>query len=153
MDGAVRDVDFGVYDFGTVRSLNDYEKYSGISFKKRSIQQYTLDKKLPPNPVLPDDLYEKSFVTIYKHCIDVPYSSVPEKDYDFWAVAFHKDGDGDTTLYRKDADTQEIERLMRDPDGYCKIWRSFETSHQPTYWVVWPFSKSKGWCERITGTL
>jgi hypothetical protein len=23
----------------------------------------------------------------------------------------------------------------------------------PTYWVVWPHSESKGWCDRITGRL
>lgn len=153
MDGEIRDVDFGVYDFGKVRTLEDYEKYSGVSFKRRSVQQYTLDKKSPPNPILSDEEYEKSFVRMFKHCIDLGYHSVPETDYDFWVVAFHRDGEGDTTLYRKDADKMEIKRLMNDPDKYCKIWREFETSHKPTYWVVWPHSESKGWCERITGNL
>jgi len=153
MDGEKRDVKFGPYDFGKIRSLDDYEKYSGLSFKKRSVQQYTLDKKLPPNPVLSDKEYKKSFVKFFKHCIDVGYDKVPEKDYEFWAVAFHRDGEGDTTLYRKDADVNEIKTLMNDPDKYCKIWREFETTYQPKYWVVWPYSKSKGWCERITGNL
>lgn len=153
MDGEVRDVDFGVYDFGTVRSLEDYERYSGISFGRRSVQQYTLDKLYPPNPVLSDDEYEKSFVRMFKHCIDIGYDRVPEKDYEFWAVAFHREGEGDTTLYRKDADKEEINRLFNDPDKYCKIWREFITSHKPSYWVVWPYSTSKGWCERLTGNL
>lgn len=153
MDGELKDIEIGVYDFGKVRSLEDYEQYSGLSFKKRSVQQYTLDKKLPPNPALDSVDYEKSFVRIFKHCIDVGYDKVPEKDYDFWVVAFHRDGEGDTTIFRKDADKNEIARLMSDPDKYCKIWREFETSYQPKYWVVWPFSSSKGWCERITGNL
>ena len=38
------------YGFGNIRSLYDYEKYAGICFKSRNIQQYTLDNKLPPNP-------------------------------------------------------------------------------------------------------
>jgi hypothetical protein len=42
---------------------------------------------------------------------------------------------------------------MNDPDGYCKVWREFETSKKPKYWVVWPYSVSKGWCERISGNL
>ena len=37
-----RTQEFGPYDFGKVRSLNDYEKYAGVSFKKRTVQQYTL---------------------------------------------------------------------------------------------------------------
>jgi hypothetical protein len=90
-------------------------------------------------------------LSIFKHCIDLGYDRVPEKDYDFWVVAFH-DKD-DNTLYRKDADKDEINSLFNDPDGYCKVWREFQTKEKPAYWVVWPHSKSKDWCERITGTL
>ncbi len=150
--------EFGVYDFGPVRTLEQYEKYAGISFKRRAVQQYTLDKKLPPNPPLSEEEYENSFVKKFKHCIDVGYDQVPEKDYDFWCVAFHRepytdDPNEDTTLYRKDADKVEIESFFRDPDHYCKIWREFETSIPPKYWVVWPHSVSKGWCQRLTGEL
>ena len=151
-----RTEEFGQYGFGVVRSLKDYERYAGISFEKRSVQQYTLDKKFAPNPVLSDEEYEKSWVRIFKHCIDLGFNRVPEKDYDFWVVAFHRQdtSDGsDGTLFRKDADKDEINRMMTDTDKYCKIWREFETSHQPKYWVVWPHSISKGWCERITGDL
>jgi hypothetical protein len=151
MDGETRDMDFGSYDFGKVRSLEDYERYSGVSFRRRSVQQYTIDKKTPPNPILTDKEYEKSFVHVFKHCIDIGYTQVPEKDYDFWCIAFHNKEN--ETLYRKDADKEEINRMMTDPDKYCKIWREFETSHKPAYWVVWPHSESKGWCERITGNL
>lgn len=42
---------------------------------------------------------------------------------------------------------------LNDPDGYCKVWREFQTEHKPKYWVVWPHSVSKDWCERITGNL
>ena len=155
MDGEVKDIDFGPYDFGKVRSLEDYERYAGISFKRRSVQQYTLDKKIPPNPLLYGDEYEKSFVKMFKHCVDVGYDLVPEKDYDFWAVAFHREGppNDETTLFRKDADKNEINGFFQDPDHYCKIWRQFETSIKPAYWVVWPHSESKGWCQRLTGNI
>jgi hypothetical protein len=88
---------------------------------------------------------------VFKHCIDIGFSQVPEKDYDFWVVAFH--GENDETLHRKDADKDEINRMMNDPDGYCKVWREFQTEHKPKYWVVWPHSISKDWCDRITGNL
>lgn len=153
-----RTQELGKYDFGPVRTLADYEKYSGISFQKRAVQQYTKDNKYPPNPVVSDEEYEKSWVRTFRHCIDVGYHLVPEKDYDFWVVAFHHnnrtdDPSEDTTMFRKDADVHEINSMMHDPDGYCKIWRDFETSYDPDYWVVWPHSTSKGWCERITGQI
>lgn len=154
MDGETQDIDFGPYGFGTVRTLRDYEKYSGLSFKKRAIQKRVLEHKAPPDPLtssLSDEDFDKSLLSIFKHCIDIQYGQVPEEDYDFWAVAF-KDKDG-KDLYRKDADTEEITRMKNDPDGYCKVWREFQTDIRPTSWIVWPHSISKGWAEPITGYL
>ena len=152
MDGEVKDVDFGVYDFGTKRTLAEYEAYSGLSFKKRGVQQYTLENNLAPNPVIEDfDEYQKSFSQIFKHCIDINYSQVPHDDYTFWAVAF-EDEDG-VEIYRKDADVNEIRMMKNDPDGYCKVWRSFDTVKKPHKWVVWAHSEKHGWGERLTGVL
>jgi hypothetical protein len=153
MDGEVNDINFGKYGFGTERTLRDYEIYSGIRFQKRAVQQYTLDKQYPPNPTIynSEEEWENSFASIFKHCIDINFSQVPEQDYEYWVVAFHNEKD--ETIFRKDADKNEIANMMRDPDGYCKVWRDFQTTHKPKYWVVWPFSTSKGWCERITGNL
>jgi hypothetical protein len=153
MDGETQEGHDGPYGFGKERTLKDYERYSGLLFAKRSIQQYTIDKKYPPNPYNYDNEEDwiNSFSSIFKHCIDVGYGSVPETDYDFWVVAFHDENN--ETIYRKDADTNEINMMKNDPDGYCKVWREFQTTIKPKYWVVWPHSMSKGWCERITGNL
>lgn len=153
MDGEKKDIDFGVYDFGKIRSLADYEKYSGLCFKKRAVQRHTLDNLYAPNPnsTLTPEEYEKSFLKIFKHCIDVGYDKVPEKDYDFWCVAF-KDKSG-KDIYRKDADTDEINRMFNDPDKYCKVWREFNAEETPHSWIVWPHSLSKGWAEPIVGYL
>ena len=152
MDGEKQDIDFGIYGFGPVRVLKDYEKYAGISFKKRAIQKHTLDHQLPPNPTYSsEEEFEQSFLSVFKHCIDIQYADVPENDYEFWVVAFH--GSNDETLYRRDADKNEIHTMKNDPDNYCKVWREFECEEKPKYWVVWPYSTSKGWCNRISGNL
>jgi len=152
MDGE-ENMNHGKYGFGKVRSLRDYEKYSGLLFSKRAVQQYTLDKGYPPNPnnFNSEEEWLKSFTSVFKHCIDIGFTQVPEKDYDFWVVAFHNELD--ETIYRQDADKGEVDRMLRDPDGYCKVWREFLTDSKPKYWVVWPHSESKGWCDRITGNL
>jgi len=143
---------FKGYDFGTERTLADYEAYSGVKFRTRSVQQYTLDNNIAPNPVIENkDEYEKSFLKIFKHCIDLQYNQVPETDYDFWCVAFENDK-GDT-IYRQDADANEIRSKYNDPDGYIKVWRTFHIESKPVKWVVWPHSISKGWCDRIEGGL
>jgi hypothetical protein len=152
MDGE-EEMDHGKYGFGKVRSLREYEKYSGLLFSKRAVQQYTVDKGYPPNPYNfeSEEEWLKSFTSLFKHCIDIGFHQVPEKDYDFWVVAFHDEKD--ETIFRQDADRNEIQRMMNDPDGYCKVWRQFNTDKKPKYWVVWPHSESKDWCERITGNL
>jgi hypothetical protein len=152
MDGEEM-VDLGQFGFGPVRTLRDYEKYSGLLFSKRAVQKYTLDKEYPPNPnnYETEEDWINSFTKQFKHCIDVAYDQVPERDYDFWVVAFHDHKD--ETIYRKDADKHEIQGFFRDPDGYCKVWRTFNAEEKPSYWVVWPHSESKGWGERMTGNL
>jgi glycosyltransferase involved in cell wall biosynthesis len=152
VDGETFEGDYSEW-FGTERTVRDYEKYAGLIFESRGIQQETIDKKYPPNTYnySSEEEWMSSFASIFKHCIDIGYSQVPENDYDFWAVAFHDEND--ETIYRKDADKQEIQRMKNDPDGYCKVWREFQTTKKPKYWVVWPHSESKGWGERLTGNL
>jgi hypothetical protein len=153
MDGLINDIDFGKYGFGTVRSLRDYEKYAGMEFSSRSITQDVVDHKPPKleNIQLSEDEFQNSLLHIFKHCIDIGYYQVPEDDYDFWAVAF-KDENGQD-MYRQDADAEEIKTMKNDPDGYCKIWRSFETLKRPSSWLVWPHSISKGWADPIVGMV
>jgi hypothetical protein len=153
MDGEKQDIDFGKYGFGKVRTLKDYEKYSGLSFSKRAIQQDVKDNKPPSekNQSLSDEEFNNSLLSIFKHCIDISYGQVPENDYDFWAVIFKDENDED--IFRQDAIPDEIHRMKNDPDGYCKVWREFQTQITPKKWIVWPHSISKGWCEMITGYL
>ena len=153
MDGEKQDVDFGVYGFGTERTLSDYEKFAGLDFSKRAITEDVTKNRLPKfeNMKLTDEEFDAMLTSVFKHCIDVGFHQVPEKDYDFWVVAFKNEKGED--MYRQDADKAEVHRMLNDPDGYCKVWRSFETITPPKSWIVWPHSESKGWCEAITGTL
>lgn len=144
--------EFGIYGLGKRRSLEDYERYAGISFKRRAVQQETLDRKLPPNPSYENEEdYQKSFIGVFKDCINLHFDSVPLDDYDFWAVAF-EDENG-IELHRQDADEKEIKKMKTDPDKFCRLWRSFFTDVRPYRWIVWPHSKSKDWQERMTGTF
>lgn len=160
MDGESYDsVEWGKYGFGPHRTLKDYEKYAGLNFKKRAVQKETLDKVYPPNSwhkYPTEEAWLSSFMCIFRHCIDIQPFQIPETDYEFWCVAFEKE-DG-TLIHRKDAHKEEIDSIISDglnPNGdkYMKLWREFNTEEKPHHWVVWPYSKSKGWCERLVGNL
>jgi glycosyltransferase involved in cell wall biosynthesis len=152
MDNETQNIDFGNYGFGTVRTLDDYEKYAGVSFKRRAVQQYTIDNKLAPNPQYTSDKeYEKSWLTIFKHCIDIAHTDVPEKDYTVWVIAF-EDAEGNE-LYRQDVLRDEIIRLQNSDDTYIKIWRQFNTIKKPYRYIFWPHSESLGWTNKIQQIL
>lgn len=160
MDGEDHNsINWGVYGFGKERTLRDYEKYAGLNFKLRAVQQETIDKKFPPNSYekyTTEEEWEKSFLRIFKHCIDLSNDKFSLNDYDFWCVAFER-ADG-SQIYRQDANESEIASLLtasRNPNGdkYIKLWRTFNISEKPFQWVVWPHSKSKGWGEKVTGKL
>ena len=72
------------YGFGKVRTLAEYEKFAGVRFKDKRIQQYTLDNKLAPNPIIEDKKeYDSSFKGYFKLCIDLSFEQVPSDDYTF----------------------------------------------------------------------
>ena len=154
IDGECRcGLEFGPHDFGTERSLFQYEAYAGIRFRDRAIQQYTKDNLFAPNPFITGPVdYDMSFMSIFKHCIDIYPHQVPLVDYDFWVVAF-EDKDG-KELHRRDANLDEINIMKSDfGDGYYKVWREFSTVNKPAKWIVWPHSITEGWCDRLEGIL
>ena len=153
MDGEEYDPEFfGIYGRGTERTLDDYERYAGISFSRRAVQQHTLDKKDPPCPIFEnEEEYQNSFSSPFKHCIDISFDCVPHEDYNVWAVAFEDENGNE--IHREDADANEIKRMMTDPDRFCRLWRSFNTVLRPYKWIVWPHSEKEGWVNRMEGTL
>ena len=151
MDGHVKDIDFGIYDFGKVRTVEDYERYAGLSFKKRAVQKFTLDNNVAPNPPIYGEEFEKSFLKIFKHCIDVHRGVFVDDDYDFWAVIF--EDDNGNTLHRQDMNAQEVKSTLNTKDDFIKIWRTFDTEKKPFKWIVWPHSESKGWLNKNEGKL
>lgn len=152
MDGLKRK-NFPKYGLGKERSLDDYEKYSGIRFKDRKIHQDTLDRKVPPITFKNKKDYESKFVSEFKYCIDLYKPNFPERDYDVWVMAF-KDKDG-KEMIRLDANEEEVDKLLNENpnDQFVRFWRKFETSKIPSKWIVWPHSKSKGWLNIIEGEV
>jgi hypothetical protein len=150
MDGELKNIDFGIFDLGKVRSLEQYERFAGVRFKDRAVQQYTLDQKIAPNPEFESEAeYEKSWIHVFKYCIDMHMDIVPEDDYDAWIIAF-KNIDG-KEIIRCDVNENEIDSFKKSnpSDKWYRIWRSFHTKEIPHSYIFWPHSKSKGWMERI----
>jgi len=132
------------YGLGLDRTLRQYENFAGLLFASQSVQAYTLAHHEPPGPELSGWCQQQ----IYE--IKLTLAQVPEKDYDFWAVAFHDAADG--TLWREDVLKDELQKLLK-PSEVGPIHRIFYHTCMADYWVVWPHSLSKGWCERLQGQM
>ena len=145
------DIDLSGYDLGNVRTLRDYEKYAGIYFKERSVQQYTIDNKYPPNPYIEDDeLWKLSFAKSFYYLVNIERQYFPGDDYQHILVAFD-DEEGKSIDSEFIADSR-LEYFMKsgNPIHYEKF---FLTSKTPKRVVYWAYSKNKGWSERIEISL
>lgn len=137
------------FDFGTIRTKEDYERYAGLKFSTRQVHRHTYEYKQLPMPEQTQEEFEADLLHRVKVCIDVYKGSLPEKDYLNLVVALLDEQGND--LYRLDCSEQEFNSLMNsDPnDQFIHIWREYEDNKKPHSWRVWPYSKSKEWCERI----
>jgi hypothetical protein len=141
----------GKYGLGKARSLDDYERYAGIRFSDKGIQQYTKDNFYPPNPILKEG-YDESFLNLFKFCIDVNKDLLKgETDFICWALAF-EDKNG-KEMFRQDVTDEEIKNTYNSNINGYQIWREFATKEVPYKWIVWPQSKEKGWLDRIEGII
>jgi hypothetical protein len=138
-------IDFAEFGFGPIRTLQDYEQYAGIRFRDRKVQRYTLEHKDPPNPI------DSEWIRQITYPIKISRLFFPEADYQRWAVAFH-DAFG-KTIYREDADGDEIRRLLAEADPFVTIRRSFVAETDPARWVIRPYSASKGWGTVLYGQI
>jgi hypothetical protein len=138
------DEDLTGYGFGSVRTLQDYEKYAGLNFSKRQIHEETLREDKPPIK----GNYEAGLKNKVKTCISIYKGSLLEKDYNVFVVAMlDKDG---KDLFRRDVDEVEIKRLFEENpnDKFIHVWVDYEDNRLPHSSRFWPHSKSKGWCDR-----
>jgi hypothetical protein len=81
-------IKWGIYGFGRVKTLQDYERYSGICFATKS-------KSIP--------LHEKY--------INIPLRCFPYRDYDLWSVSFETAQR--EVVYKKDYNKQECEAMIK----------------------------------------
>lgn len=148
MDGEKRDIDFGKYGFGNVRTLRDYEEYAGLNFKLRAIQQHTMDRKNPPNPKCWDTEQEwnESFTRKETMRIRVPVKDIDmPDDLQFMFVGVHSKTD--KQLYRKDITDADVRRMIKG--GHFDMNLDFMCTEKPHKWILWPFSKKDKWKEQL----
>jgi len=86
------------YGLGKVRSLRDYEIYTGLDFKNCKIQDYTLKVKQPPNPIETEDDKEIDVKVFW----DVDHFKERVKDNSYKFITFGVIDKDEKEIYRND---------------------------------------------------
>lgn len=149
MDGEdSNQINFGEFGFGSVRTVQEYEKYAGINFKLRSVTQDVIDNILPTYDYhnLPDKELFRNW------CVDffVPRESIDgTKDYTFWYSAV-QDEDGNE-LARMDLHSARLKEIIEcTQDTYAYRWPiGVYSNKKPAKYVVWPMDINGNWLDKI----
>lgn len=131
------------HGLGTERTVEDYERYAGLDFKTRRVQEYTANNKLAPNPYVGD--WEASLVYSNYFLVNIEKSDFPLPKYDFILVAFDDENGDSVKSYHKH---------MEDFDRGRIHYEEYFTSAKPVKRVVyWGHAPGIGWAERIEHNL
>lgn len=129
---------YGEYYLGEERTLQEWEETMGIRFLDRSIQHSVKENKPPQKR-------DEPFNQLFRHPIEFTKNKLTHTDYEWFAIIF-EDKDGNS-LYRRDV--QDTRLLEQDN---IMIWEEYQ-GPKPDKWIVWPYSKSKGWVDKIEVNL
>ena len=139
------------YGLGSVRTLQQYQDYAGLSFALRKAQDYTVRSEEPPNPQAGPEWTGQIFSWMVR--IEFDRSALPIgalEDPSFWYVGV-KD-EYHTEIYRQDIPESQLAELsVGEPK--IVLFCGLESGTIPATWSVWPVSRSLGWLRRLEGTL
>jgi len=124
------------YGLGKVRTLKEYEVYSGIRFSDRAITTKCKNNGLPPGTE------EDPFNDEFKHPINLSNSQFSKDDYNFAAVILQDDKAQE--LHREDV--IGFQDLLKQKD--FQIWVKANVP-KPNNIIVWAHSLKDGWAEKI----
>lgn len=145
------------YGFGPHRSIKEYCNYAGISLKRQKVQEYTMQHLPPPNPSAKEETFnypleeDETKKKRYTPFIKINRSFFKE-DFTFCAMIFkNKNGKG---ISRRDVKYNEINKKLKNSNNTnILLWGDFESTTKPYSWILWLYSKEKGWLEKTTGMV
>ena len=149
MDGEkYESIEWGIYGFGTKRTLKDYEDYAGINFKLRLAHKFTTDNiDYPPNPIVykNDEEWKAKCLKNYDIHVQIKdeYENNPSVLFWFFGV---QNASGDE-LFRKDFDENLLEKIRKENIKSELV--TIRTNDRPAKYIIWVYKKETGWGQRF----
>ena len=142
----------GNYGLGSLRSLNDYEKFAGISFKKKQIVPSCLTEVIPSfNIIYDDNEWSKYLISSFNHTIKLK-QELFRHTYDLVVVAY-RDRNG-KDIYRRDIYGDDLTHLFSNSFlGHYSINSKFFPTRPVYSWAVMPRISGDEWGRNFVGSL
>jgi hypothetical protein len=137
-------IDLTGFGLGTVRTLREYELFTGIDFKKQRIQDYTLKVNEPPNS-LP---WDEGFIT-NEYDISINWDIEFFKNCQFKKPKFLTLGilnKSDTELYRHDFQIETQPQYVNLENNQFTV--NIQSIDKPSKIVMYLFDEEQGWSPR-----
>jgi hypothetical protein len=139
------------FGLGSVRTIEQFEEYAGLSFALRKAQDYTIRSEEPPNPKMDANWAEEIYPWLVRIRLESQqFSADSWRDFSFWYIGVHDEHHHE--IYRHDLSPDELEPLSRQQPE-IELVCELQSGTIPVSWSVWPVSRSRGWLTRIEGTL
>lgn len=150
--GRNKKYDLGKYGLGKIRSLEDYQNYSGIDYKRNILHLDTIDAKEPPVDFFNKDRWSYTKKT-FKQKIKWDYSKIDKcEDPRFWAFIIKDKNNSE--LYRKDLSYKNYKDIIDGKVSELAIEFEYYSPFQvPNTAIIWPYSESKRWLKNTAITF
>lgn len=137
------------FGLGPARTLEEYEKYAGLSFLERKAQPYTVRGEEPPNPRISANWTDAIDPWIVK--IVFRRNLLPEKALDdplLWFVCIQDENGFE--IHRQDLMPEQLSTLKNSGEKIAVVCEFFSAT-PPASWILWPLSRSQGWLRKVQG--
>jgi hypothetical protein len=140
----VVDKDFsnlGIYGPGTVRTVDEYETYSGLCFKTRDVHPDAISGK-DPDPVTIRDMNWINYIQAVNVNFDGVKSLFEPGEIVFWCTAlFDENG---KQILRHDVKEDEFIKGAK-----TSLWLQYMSERRATEMMVWPYFKDGGFKRKV----
>ena len=136
--------DLGKYCLGSIRTLENYQNYSGIDYKRNILHLDTVDAKEPPVDLSNKERWSYTKKT-FKEKISWNYNLIDKcEDPRFWAIIIKDQNNSE--LYRKDIVYKEYKDIIDGKISEIELEFEYYFPFQtPDIAMIWPYSESKQW--------
>ena len=139
------------FGLGSVRTVEEFEAYAGLSFALRKAQDYTVRAEEPPNPKMDANWAEAIYPWLVRIRLESrQFSEESWRDFSFWYIGVHDEEHHE--IYRRDLTAGELVPLSQQQPE-IELVCELQSGSIPASWTVWPVSRSRGWLARMEGTL